>query len=107
MIKSSRRRPTSISVVLALMVALATAAPVAAVGSDSGTQNCLSGWTVRVWTRSSLEVWHHWSGAAQVWWNNPNNTYQESLTGYQSTWWSSSWSTTSVGSGANCFHAAL
>lgn len=107
MVKSRRRVPVSISVVLAVIVALGTAAPVAAAGSNSGTSNCLSGHTVKVWTRSSVEVWHHWNdGWFSYWPNVPDNALRESYTGLQSTWWSSSWSTTSIGSGATCIQGA-
>jgi hypothetical protein len=106
MTTSRRRVPVRFSLVLALVLVLGTAVPVAAAGSNSGNMNCNTGWSVRVWTQSSLEVWHHWTNNAAYWPNNPGNTYRQSLTGFKSTWWSSSWSTTSTGSGANCFHAS-
>lgn len=91
------------AVVLMLAVTLAIAGPVSAVGSDSGSNSCLAGKQVKVWTRSSVEVWHHWKdGWLSYWPNVQNNALKESYTGFQSTWWSSSWSTTSTGSGATC-----
>lgn len=87
---------------LAGALMLAAAAPVAAVGSDSGNAVCADGKSVRVWTRSSGEVWHNWTSHASYWPNVTNNALKESFTGYQSTWWSSSWSLTTAGSGAGC-----
>ena len=100
-----RRRHISYSlpIVLTMTLVFASAVPVSAAGSNSGTTNCLAGKSIKVWTRSSIEVWHHWtSGWFSYWANVPGNGLRESLTGYQSSWWSSSWSTTTAGSGATC-----
>jgi hypothetical protein len=92
-----------ISIVLAFVMVLVTAVPVSAAGSNSGTLNCLPGKQVKVWTQSSVEVWHHWKNGWFAYYNPvANNGLRNSYTGFQSTWWSSSWSTTSIGSGATC-----
>ncbi len=90
------------AVCMAIAMILAFALPVAAVGSDSGNGVCADGKTVRVWTRSSGEVWHQWTAHANYWPNVTSNALRESYTGYQITWWASSWSGTTAGSGANC-----
>lgn len=99
---ATRVRGTLVGVAIALSLLLATAMPVAAIGSDSGNAVCADQKSVRVWTRSSGEVWHHWTNNASYWPNVTNDALKESFTGMQSTWWSSSWSGTTSGHSANC-----
>lgn len=100
---TSRGVPAKVSLVLALVMVFGFAVPVSAAGSNSGNLSCLPGKQAKVWTKSSVEVWHHWKDGWFAYYNPVvNNALRNSYTGFQSTWWSSSWSTTSIGSGATC-----
>jgi hypothetical protein len=99
-----RRAVTStvLPLILAVMLVLGSSVQVALAGSASGNLTCSPERYVRIWSRAGSELWHLWTLHGQYWWN-PNKFLRESFTGYNSTWWTVSWSVSSDGQGATCF----
>lgn len=102
MTTTRRRIPQGLSLLFAISLLFTSMVPVALAGAASGDKDCLPGKSVRIWSRAGTELWHLWTNAGDYWPNNVNHTYRESLTGQQGTWWTVSWSVSSLGQGANC-----
>jgi hypothetical protein len=96
-----RRGMLATAVLVALMAAPGTA--VASAGSASGNKTCTANNSVRIWSRTSKEVWHLWSGAADYWPNTSTSVLKASYTSLHSTWWTVSWSVASDGQGTSCY----